>query len=1159
MKNDLLKIIQAIRNNIVISIKYDNGNEDYYRRIHPYYIFFYKDNVYLLARHEKHTDITTYKMSKIRGVETTSLFFNEIREPIIKYLRNTVFNLRYIEPLDINDNITDEEIITRISKKDLTDYTKHSRLERILEYYIKSLKYENLMEISIDAYEKSSYFIIDSIQTHKLLNSRDVEVQLNSNFKYIFTEWDKIIRSQPDLIMYMGYPYFECNKKFIPLLYYATVYDPQNNTLKLQEGSVGINGSFINEDLELTREEADCLIADLSKIEKKFDLHIFEKLNTFGKEILEQYTINENGILFLDINRGTTKNLIRELNDFKLLKEADMNIPLKCIIEGCDLSRPYSKMEHIYHIVSINDSQANVIKNSDRNLTLVQGPPGTGKTQTIINLIANEVIKGHKVLISSTNNKALDNIIEKIKSKDAPLFTGILRLGNYEHRNQVLDEISELFKQSFPKIENSVILELQDNSKRLQKEIDIRKKALDEIYNLELTQNELTKAFIIQEKELISRNIDVNTYIKVFREGILSSSVTCINIINNLNNISLLCEVIDQKRFKWYWRFLIGRGFDFDTHFIKKINKKVEKCGISKSFIDNSLNIDEFNYKINQLISFLQYYSIKTALKEVEGKIKELDKEKTINELNTLDKNKMENDLNLLNSIYKNTLSSIKADEKTRLLNHLEQRSENSFNQDDNVYDILLKAFPVIVTTSLSVSKSAPPDKIFDLSIIDEASQCNIPSSLPVIKRSKRLIIVGDNKQLNPVIKLDNIADQENLDKYDLKEYASLYSFANNSAFDIVERIINVDNKYLLDEHYRCHPEVIDFANRKFYDNKLKVKTEDKKGDYYGMRAINVESKVSYRLRGSKSAFNLLEADALINYLLENYKLIKDKSIGIITPFRKQREELNQKLATIRNRILDVGMKEFLDKITVGTVHTFQGDEKQLIFFSPVISEGIRESTVKWVNENKNLINVAITRAKECFIMIGNINYIKRYEGLLKDLVNYIESLGYGIDNVNLKNIFNVYKIVVGNKYSKAMASNSIRSLLNKGEEAFYNMLKSIISQEFPNFEIGIKVRVADILNVNPNMVNREYFKYSLNSHFDFVLFDKTKNTLPVVAIELDGKFHQTDTNTIVRDGMKNDLCRVFGLPIERISTREYLNEKILKDMITKYYISTQI
>src|SRR5690606_2443783 len=141
-----------------------------------------------------------------------------------------------------------------------------------------------------------------------------------------------------------------------------------------------------------TREEADCLIADLSKIEKKFDLHIFEKLNTFGKEILEQYTINENGILFLDINRGTTKNLIRELNDFKLLKEADMNIPLKCIIEGCDLSRPYSKMEHIYHIVSINDSQANVIKNSDRNLTLVQGPPGTGKTQTIINLIANEVI-----------------------------------------------------------------------------------------------------------------------------------------------------------------------------------------------------------------------------------------------------------------------------------------------------------------------------------------------------------------------------------------------------------------------------------------------------------------------------------------------------------------------------------------------------------------------------------------------------------------------------------------------------------------------------------------------------------------------------------------------------------------------------------------------
>ena len=65
------------------------------------------------------------------------------------------------------------------------------------------------------------------------------------------------------------------------------------------------------------------------------------------------------------------------------------------------------------------------------------------------------------------------------------------------------------------------------------------------------------------------------------------------------------------------------------------------------------------------------------------------------------------------------------------------------------------------------------------------------------------------------------------------------------------------------------------------------------------------------------------------------------------------------------------------------------------------------------------MLNVAITRAKNCFIIIGDLDYIKCYQGLLKDLTTYIESLAHRIEIINIKNIFNVYRIVFKKEYPK--------------------------------------------------------------------------------------------------------------------------------------------
>ena len=85
--------------------------------------------------------------------------------------------------------------------------------------------------------------------------------------------------------------------------------------------------------------------------------------------------------------------------------------------------------------------------------------------------------------------------------------------------------------------------------------------------------------------------------------------------------------------------------------------------------------------------------------------------------------------------------------------------------------------------------------------------------------------------------------------------------------------------------------------------------------------------------------------------------------------------------------------KELKDlDITVGTTHRFQGDEKDIILFSPAISIGIKESTLNWVHTTTQLLNVAITRAKSVFIVVGDKKKCKEAGGLLKYLTEHSDN-----------------------------------------------------------------------------------------------------------------------------------------------------------------------
>lgn len=183
----------------------------------------------------------------------------------------------------------------------------------------------------------------------------------------------------------------------------------------------------------------------------------------------------------------------------------------------------------------------------------------------------------------------------------------------------------------------------------------------------------------------------------------------------------------------------------------------------------------------------------------------------------------------------------------------------------------LQQVFPIIITTCISAHGLGEPEPLFDMVIIDEASQCNTAISLVPIIRGHNLMLVGDPQQLNPVIVLDDITNRRLKKQYHVPDE---YDYKNNSIYKTFLSGDSVSDEILLRNHYRCNPSIIGFNNKKYYNHKLKVCTESKAEN--PLVFVDIQSQKSPVKNASEE-----EVRKIIDYV----KVNQDKTIGIITPF----------------------------------------------------------------------------------------------------------------------------------------------------------------------------------------------------------------------------------------------------------------------------------
>ena len=465
---------------------------------------------------------------------------------------------------------------------------------------------------------------------------------------------------------------------------------------------------------------------------------------------------------------------------------------------------------------------------------------------------------------------------------------------------------------------------------------------------------------------------------------------------------------------------------------------------------------------------------------------------------------------------YKGLLDIVYLDDKELRLSQF-----NQYLKDEENLRSFLRIFPICATTNISAHKLGEPKQYFDMVIMDEASQCNTAVSLVPILRGKNLMLVGDPQQLNPVILLNP------RDNYILKKKYSVtneYDYINNSVYKTFLACDSVSDEILLSYHYRCHKKIIDFNNKKYYNNKLNIKSSVKSEK--PLVFVDVEDNSTDSKNTSPQ-----EAIKIIDYIKEN----RDKKVGIITPF------VNQK------RFIDEMLKENnINDVTCGTVHAFQGDEKDVILFSMAVTDKTTSNTYSWLKNNKELINVATSRAKEQLIVLSSSKNLNRLncsniddEDDVYDLFNYVKTNGES-------------KVVEKSIASRALG---VKPYSTETEEAFLKSLKFALDNVLYNKRkctVHKEVGIAHVFSEN-----LAYSDLFYSGRFDFVVYERVygKREIPILAIELDGMEHGQDETVKIRDRKKSEICRKHGFELIRIENSYARRYNYIKEILIDYFV----
>lgn len=307
-----------------------------------------------------------------------------------------------------------------------------------------------------------------------------------------------------------------------------------------------------------------------------------------------------------------------------------------------------------------------------------------------------------------------------------------------------------------------------------------------------------------------------------------------------------------------------------------------------------------------------------------------------------------------------------------------EDKRKGKKSRDGELGDLFTRNIRLIFGTLLGISSWKNfREMVFDWIIVDEAGRATLSELLVPCIKAKKLILVGDHKQLSPVI------DDEVLEKIEDKEGAKTSFFQRY--FERLQANDGNQNKerpnlrHTLTSNYRSERRICDLYSKAFYGGLLRVSDEVNKTKQHGLAIFDSSvvwidtGKLPNRGDTQKGTGKINNCNCQIVSTLvqsicsEIQKQKADYGIGIITPYKAQKDLLSQKINTKSYEPV---------KIDIGTVDSFQGSDRDIIIYDCVRSgKSKKKARIDFIADEKRL-NVSLSRAKKLLVIVGDMDFL---------------------------------------------------------------------------------------------------------------------------------------------------------------------------------------
>ena len=723
-----------------------------------------------------------------------------------------------------------------------------------------------------------------------------------------------------------------------------------------------------------------------------------------------------------------------------------------------------NKQQNLVFPFGCNNSQMEAVEKAlSHSMSVIEGPPGTGKTQTILNIVANILTQGKTVLIVSNNNAAVENIKEKLASDKYKLDFFVAQLGSSNKKTEFVSCQTGLY----PDFDGWEIK--RDEYNTLKEELSYLtttvKDTFDKKEHLSLLRQELSEVDLEWNhfKDSITLSGDLLWKKKIKRK------------MNSKKWLELWSAVEDS--------FTLSR-----IGFIFKIRALFKYGIIDWNFYENA------DLKLLDEVKSLFYRS---RISELEEQISFL--EKSLEKSGEEEQDRYTDVSMLLFKCY------LQKKYKNKQSRRIFQKDE--LEKAKNIEKEFLREYPVVLSSTFSATIAIGKDALFDYVIMDEASQADIVTGALSLYCAKNAVIVGDTKQLPHVVTNNTRSKYEEIfNRYNIDE---AYQYTNSFLASILKLFPDVP-KTLLREHYRCHPKIINYCNKKFYNDQLIIMTKDN-GEDNVLQVIKGVPGNHKRYGTSQRQIDIIKKE-IIPLLY-----VDEEVVGIAAPYNGQTDQLNKQV----------------DSYYSATVHKFQGREKDVMIVSTVDDE------ISDFVDAPSLVNVAVSRAvKRLILVVTGNEQTKR--GNITDLVEYIQYNNFDVRESKIRSVFDYLYTQYSNELKEKL-KDSRNDIEHNSEKLLDLLLTDILSrEEFQSYTYKHQYSLRDLIPDNGDLSEDELrYARNENTHIDFLLYSKVSKK-PILAIEVDGyEFHKEGTKQHERDKLKNSIFEKIGLPYLRLGTQE--------------------